>query len=131
MNRIGCAGLLIAAMVLPAAAQEFPFDKPFKVISISGYDVQKIGMTLTVTRERGQIRASGHAGCNNWTAGATIRDDQIDLNEIAVTRKFCGAPRMKSEEAFLTSLRSARRWRVDDKGRLTRDGDAARLLLAA
>ncbi len=130
MTRIGVA-MLLTALALHAAAQSFPLDKPFKVISISGYEVAKIGMTLKVAREGGQLRASGHAGCNGWTATAVIRDEQIDLIDIATTKKFCGAPRMKSEEAFLTSLRSAHRWRLDDKGRLILEGDAARLLLTA
>lgn len=129
MRRAGLGMLLAAMLVWPALAQNFPLDRPFKVISISGYDVAKIGMTLKVSRESGQLRASGHAGCNGWTAGAVIRDDQIDFTEIVTTKKFCGGPRMKSEEAFLTSLRSARRWRIDDKGRLVLEGDAARLLL--
>ena len=134
MKRIGAPLLLLLLLLfllLPAAAQNFPLDKPFKVISISGYEVAKIGMTLKVASQDGQLVASGHAGCNGWTATAMIRDEQIDLTEIVTTKKFCGAPRMKSEEAFLTSLRSAHRWRLDDKGRLILEGDAARLLLTA
>ena len=134
MRRIGTPLLLLLLLLfllLPAAAQNFPLDRPFKVISISGYEVAKIGMTLKVAREAGQLRASGHAGCNGWTATAAIRDEQIDLAEITTTKKFCGKPRMTSEEAFLTSLRSAHRWRLDDKGRLILEGDAARLLLTA
>jgi heat shock protein HslJ len=123
--------ILTAMLAGPAAALEFPIEKPFRTISISGYDVQKIGMTLRVVRDGGQLRAVGHAGCNDWSAVAVIRDDQIDFTDIVTTRKFCGGPRMKSEEAFLTSLRSARRWRVDDKNRLIVEGDAARLLLTA
>jgi heat shock protein HslJ len=130
MRRIGAA-VLLTMLALPAAAQNFPLEKSFKVISISGYDVQKIGMTLKVMRQGDRLLASGHAGCNSWTATAAIRDEQIDLTEIGTTKKFCGAPRMKSEEAFLTSLRSAHRWRIDDKGRLILEGDAARLLLTA
>ena len=130
MRRIGVTVLLIT-LALPAAAQNFPLDKAYKVISISGYEVAKIGMTLKVAHEGGQLRASGHAGCNGWTAIAAIRDEQIDLAEIVTTKKFCGKPRMISEEAFLTSLRSAHRWRLDDKGRLILEGDAARLLLTA
>jgi heat shock protein HslJ len=123
--------LLLPFLLLPAAAQNFPLDTSYKVISISGYEVVKIGMTLKVAREGNRLVASGHAGCNSWTATATIREEQIDLTEIGTTKKFCGAPRMKSEEAFLTSLRSAHRWRLDDKGRLILEGDAARLLLTA
>jgi hypothetical protein len=38
---------------------------------------------------------------------------------------------MTTEEAFLTALKSAHRWRIDDKNRLIMEGDAARLLLTA
>ncbi len=131
MRRVGLAAALAAVLVVPAAAQNFPVDKPFWVISISGYDVQKIGMTLKVVRDGQRLRAAGFAGCNDWNATAAIRDEQIDLTDIVTTKKFCGKPRMTSEEAFLSSLRSARRWRIDDKNRLILEGDAARLLLTS
>ena len=38
---------------------------------------------------------------------------------------------MTTEEAFLTTLKSAQRWRIDDKDRLIMEGEAARLLLTA
>ena len=60
-----------------------------------------------------------------------LRDDQIDFTNIATTKKMCPKPRMTSEEAFLTTLKSAQRWRIDDKGRLVVEGEAARLLLTA
>jgi heat shock protein HslJ len=77
------------------------------------------------------LRASGNAGCNTWTANIALREDQIDIVDIATTRKMCAKPRMTSEQAFLTSLKSAQRWRVDDTGRLIMEGEAARLLLTA
>jgi heat shock protein HslJ len=58
-----------------------------------------------------------------------LREDQIDVIEVVTTKKFCGKPRMNTEEAFLTTLKSAHRWRMDDKGRLIIEGEAARLLL--
>ena len=72
---------------------------------------------------------SGNAGCNNWTAGVVIREDQIDIMNVATTRKMCRKPRMTTEEAFITTLKSAQRWRIDDKNRLIIEGEAARLLL--
>lgn len=33
-----------------------------------------------------------------------------------MTRKLCPKPQMTAEDAFLTSLRSAKRWRVDGAG---------------
>jgi heat shock protein HslJ len=134
MRAIICLPLLAVLTVLPATAQDashgFPLGKTFKAISISGFDVQKSGLTLTVSRNSGGdgLRGSGHAGCNGWSAGVILRDDQIDFASIVTTKKFCGRARMKAEEAFVTSLRSARRWRMDD-GKLIIVGDAARLLL--
>ena len=135
MMRVLQVPLLLAAFTLPAAAQDaariFPLGKPFKVISISGFDVQKAGITLTITPEPQSNRwvGSGNAGCNNWTAGVVIRDDQIDIMNVATTRKMCPKPRLTTEEAFLTTLKSAQRWRIDDKNRLIIEGEAARLLL--
>ena len=135
MMRVLHVPLLLAAFALPAAAQDaarnFPLGKPFKVISISGFDVQKAGITLTITPESQSNRwvGSGNAGCNNWTAGVVIREDQIDIMNVATTRKMCPKPRMTTEEAFLTTLKSAQRWRIDDKNRLIIEGEAARLLL--
>ena len=134
MTRIIVVALLFAALNLPAAAQDaarlFPIDQAYKAVSISGFDVQKMGLTLAVSRNPGgdELRGAGHAGCNSWNAGVILRDDQIDFSNIVTTRKMCRKPQMTAEDAFLTSLRSARRWRVDGD-KLIIEGDAARLLL--
>jgi heat shock protein HslJ len=134
MTRIVALPLASAMLVLPAAAQDaprgFPVGTAYKAISISGFDVQKAGLTFAVARAGDGLRGSGSAGCNTWTAGVVVREDQIDFVNIATTRKFCGAARMKTEQAFLTSLRSARRWRVEGQ-RLILEGEAARLLLTS
>ena len=41
---------------------------------------------------------------------------------------MCAKPTMTAEDAFLTSLRSAKRWRIDGD-KLIIEGDAARLML--
>lgn len=134
MMRIGFLALSAVLLVSPAAAQgarNFPFDKPFRVISISGFDVQKQTITFTVSKAQkdGRHQSSGNAGCNNWTAGASVTDDQFEVSEIGTTRKMCTKPMMKTEEAFLTTLKSAHKWKLDDKGRLIVEGEAGRLLL--
>ena len=131
MKRIAMAALLGLLPALAVAAQQFPLDKSFKAISISGFDVQKAAITFIVARGQGGFRGSGNAGCNTWTANAMIREDQIDFADIATTKKNCGGPRMKTEDAFLASLRTAQRWRIDDKGRLIIEGETARLLLTS
>jgi len=129
--------LFLAGLMAPATAQDasrnFPTGKPFKVVSISGFDVQKAGMTFTVAPEpqSNRLVGNGNAGCNSWSANVVLREDQIDITNIVTTRKMCPKPRMTSEAAFLTSLKSAQRWRVDEKGRLIVEGEAARLLLTA
>ena len=57
-----------------------------------------------------------------------LRDDQIDFTNIVTTKKMCGKPTMTAEDAFLTSLRSAKRWHMDGD-KLIIEGDAARLML--
>ena len=74
------------------------------------------------------LKGSGNAGCNNWNATVILRDDQIDFAGIVTTKKMCGKPVMNAEDAFLTSLRSAKRWHVDGD-KLIIEGDAARLML--
>ena len=124
--------LVLAGFALPAFAQQggFPLDKSYKAISISGFDVQNKGLSLIVSRKPGndEMRGSGNAGCNNWTAGVILRDDQIDFTGIITTKKMCAKPQMTAEDAFLTSLRSAKRWHVDGD-KLIIEGDAARLML--
>jgi heat shock protein HslJ len=122
--------LLSAGLALPALAQgSFPADKSYRAISISGFDVQNKGLSMIVSRDtKGNLRGSGNAGCNGWNAAVILRDDQIDFTDIVTTKKMCGKPQMTAEDAFLTSLRSAKRWHVDGD-KLIIEGDAARLLL--
>jgi hypothetical protein len=134
MTRIVSLLLLIALLAPSAQAQVaprgFPMNQSFKAISISDFDVQTMGLTLKVVKNpNGEgLRGLGHAGCNGWNATVMLRDDHIDFTKIITTRKFCGQERMKAENAFLTSLRSANRLRLDGKA-LVIEGDAARLLL--
>jgi heat shock protein HslJ len=135
VRRVAWVLLLLFVLASPAAAQgrpNFPLDKPFTAISISGFDVQKMKLTLSVSKDaKGDgLRGSGHAGCNSWSATVILRDEQIDFTDPVTTKKACSKPVMKAEEAFLTSLKSARRWRLDGE-RLVIEGDAARLLMKA
>ena len=104
--------LLAAVLTFPALAQprEFPLDKPFAAVSISGFDVQNKGLSLLLSKGSGrdELKGSGNAGCNSWNATVILRDDQIDFTNIVTTKKMCGKPVMNAEEAFLSSLRSAR-----------------------
>ena len=121
---------LLLALTLPVQAQSrFPVDKSYKAISISGFDVQNKGLSMTVSRDpKGDMRGSGSAGCNSWNATVLLRDEQLDFANIVTTKKLCAKPMMIAEDAFLSSLRSAKRWRIDGD-KLIIEGDAARLML--
>jgi heat shock protein HslJ len=134
--RFGFLALSVALLASPAAAQSarnFPFEKTFRVVSISGFDVQKATLTFTVSKAQkdGRFQSSGNAGCNNWTAGADVRDDQFEVSELGTTKKMCTKAMMTTEQAFLTTLKSAHKWKLDDKGRLIVEGEAGRLLLTS
>jgi heat shock protein HslJ len=124
---------LLATSIYPAFAQDvagFPMDRSYKAISISGFDVQNKGLSMLVTKGSGsdELKGSGNAGCNGWNATVILRDDQIDFTNMVTTKKMCGKGEMKAEDAFLTSLRSAKRWHIDGD-KLVVEGDAARLML--
>ena len=130
MTRIASV-LLMATLALPAFAQgSFPVAKSYKAISISGFDVQNKGLSLVVEKGSSgdELKGSGNAGCNNWSAAVILRDDQIDFTNIVTTKKLCAKPQMTAEDAFLTSLRSAKRWHIE-ADKLIIEGDAARLML--
>jgi len=120
----------LASAALAQSAARFPMDQSYKAVSISGFDVQNKGLSLLVSKgsSRDERKGSGNAGCNSWSAAVILRDDQIDFADIVTTKKMCGKPEMKAEEAFLTSLRSAKRWHADGD-KLIIEGDAARLML--
>jgi heat shock protein HslJ len=50
---------------------------------------------------------------------------------LGTTKKMCTKTMMTTEGAFLTTLKSAHKWRLDDKGRLIVEGEAGRLLLTS
>jgi heat shock protein HslJ len=125
------AALLCALLASPALAQDepvFPVDRSYKVVTISGYDVRTKGLSMTVTHKGGDYRAAGQAGCNTWTSAVVLRTKEIDFVDIATTKKMCGKPAMDTQEAFISALRQANRWRLDRNG-LTIEGDAASLVL--
>ena len=129
MKRIIGLPLLLALTPPVQAQSQFPVGKSYKAISISGFDVQNKGLSMTVSGDpKGDMRGSGSAGCNSWNATVILRDEQLDFTNIVTTRKLCAKPTMTAEDAFRSSLRSAKRWRIDGD-KLIIEGDAASLML--
>lgn len=54
-------------------------------------------------------RASGHTGCNRWTADVTQNGEALRFGMVAVTEMHCGAGvQMATERSFLAVLEAAR-----------------------
>jgi putative lipoprotein len=61
-------------------------------------------------------RASGFAGCNQWSASYTSTGDDLRLSAMIMTRMFCNDA-MDLEKQYSTALEAARSYRIKD-GRL-------------
>lgn len=62
--------------------------------------------------------ASGFAGCNRWTAGATLTGEGLAFERPTSTMMACPEPAMAIEQAFLAALSTVTRHDIDDAGRL-------------
>lgn len=77
------------------------------------------------------MRVSGQAGCNRYTADFTVEGDEIRFGPAAMTRKMCVPALMDQEARFTRALAEARRFSIDDSGALALLSDSgARLALA-
>lgn len=80
------------------------------------YQVEWIGERPLIDRSMltlsliDQQRASGLAGCNNWTADYQLNGDSFTLSNIATTRKLCAPALMEQEQRFLTALSQVQHW---------------------
>jgi len=71
-------------------------------------------------------RASGSAGCNNFTAGYTVDGSSLRFGPAAVTQKMCAETGvMEQEAAFLKALESVATARVEADGLELRTADGA------
>ena len=79
---------------------QFPVGKPFKAISISGFDVQKAGITLTVRAEpqSNRLVRLRQRRLQQLDRGRDAARGPDRLHAIATTRKMCAKRRMTAEE---------------------------------
>lgn len=64
----------------------------------------KAAPTLTLDTTSGQRRASGFAGCNQFSGPYTLGSGKLTLDSITTTRKTCGAEADALERAYLDTL---------------------------
>ena len=67
--------------------------------------------TLLLAAEGG--RASGFAGCNQFSAAYTATSDTLQVTSIAMTRMFC-AETMELESRYVGALETTRKYRLNN-----------------
>lgn len=88
------------------------------------YQVEWIGERPLIDRSHLTVtfaadgRAHGHAGCNHWFAGYTLKDDTVRFEPPGSTRKMCAPSLMEQEQRFLAALTEVQRWDFNAIGQL-------------
>jgi heat shock protein HslJ len=88
------------------------------------YQVEWIGERPLIDRSHLTVtfaadgRAHGHAGCNHWFAGYTLKDEAVRFETPGSTRKMCAPSLMEQEQRFLAALAEVQRWDFNDIGQL-------------
>lgn len=120
---------LFALLLLGACAQT-PIETPPASVSamhLSGTKWRRIDDTNAnphgATMDFDGNRASGHTGCNRWTADVTQNGEQLRFGVVAVTEMHCGAGvQMATERSFLAVIEAARYAHYDRDALVLLDG---------
>ncbi|MGL5032925.1 MAG: META domain-containing protein, partial [Microcystaceae cyanobacterium] len=86
---------------------------------------QLVGGEMLTANSNGQItlrftqqNLSGSAGCNRYSTGYSVKDNQLKTKAIASTRMACPSPLMEQETAYLRALETAHSFKVNAQGEL-------------
>lgn len=95
----------------PRQEKQFPLGSSWTVVSLNGKPFSGERPSIAVNQ---QLRATGFAGCNNFSATLyPLRQQSIAVGPLALTRKSCDKGLMQIEMTFLVALRTAARWDLD------------------
>ncbi len=87
-------------------------DALWTVTSIGGKPASsERPITLTIASD---MRASGHAGCNNYFAETSIEGSSIAFGPAAATRMACAPDLMTQENAYLSALGAVTSFELDN-----------------
>ncbi|PIA68129.1 MULTISPECIES: META domain-containing protein [Pseudomonas] len=117
MNRALPLALLAATLVGCASdAPQLETERSYQVEWIGERPlIDRSHLTVTFAADG---RAHGHAGCNHWFAGYTLKDDSVRFETPGSTRKMCAPSLMEQEQRFLAALTEVQRWDFNDIGQL-------------
>lgn len=96
----------------PVQDKKFPTKSTFELKSINGKPIDAKYLVSFMLDD--SFRASGGAGCNNWSA--TIypsRGQRLAVGPIALTRKECDKDAMNLERLFTSFLHASPMWDIN------------------
>lgn len=82
----------------------------FKIITINGDNVSKIGMTFNVS----ELRMDGNTGCNSFSCQMIQDGFKLDVSEISATELACENFNTKLESEFLSVIQTVNRYDVKE-----------------
>lgn len=92
---------------------------------IGSWQVENIGKNKsakklpTLTFENGKVY--GNAGCNNYNADVTIKENTLSFSSFMKTKMYCD--NMKTEKSFIAKLEKAKSYKIiDEKLKLYTEG---------
>ncbi len=96
----------------PQPDKKFPTKASYELKSVNG---KPIASNLLVTFSLDEsFRATGSAGCNNWSATIYPSNGQrLAVGPIALTRKACDKDAMQMEKLYTAFLHASPFWDVD------------------
>ncbi|MDH1441815.1 META domain-containing protein [Pseudomonas sp. GD03721] len=117
MNRTLPLVLLAAALAGCASdAPQLETERSYRVEWIGERPlIDRSHLTVTFAADG---RAHGHAGCNHWFAGYTLKGDTLSFEPAGSTRKMCAPALMEQEQRFLAALGGVQRWNFNGIGQL-------------
>lgn len=105
----------LAAALFASACASAPAPAPLG--DLAGTEWMMLNETRSATPPTiafGEDRASGYAGCNRWFASVGRTDQALEFGSIGATRMMCSEQPMAAERAFLTALRDAKGFRIEN-----------------
>jgi len=85
-------------------------NNKWKVISMKGIDSLNINLTIQFNDK--EKRISGFAGCNNYFGNYDLKNIQLDISKMGITRKMC--PDMTIENAFINNLKNVSYYKIEE-----------------
>ncbi len=103
----------------------------WQVTRLNGEVLEESERVVTLRFDGSPLRVSGFSGCNQYSGGATEKDDSLAFGQLMSTMMACDESRMLLEKRFLGLLDQVARFSISDDTLSLLDADGAVLILAS